>query len=246
MNILLFSGTTEGRTLSEELVRRGHRVTVCVATEYGREEQEQVSGAAVLTGRKTGEEMEALLREHDLCVDATHPYATEVTAALRAAAERTGTRYVRIRRALGTPGSASPENARYFSTADEAAAYLKTTDGNVLVTTGTKELPLFAGLAPERLYPRVLPSAENLKTCEELSIPHRNIVAMQGPFSREMNEVLLREKDIAFLVTKDGGPAGGFPEKAEAARATGAELLVIAPPEDDGLTLEEFLEEPLC
>ncbi|MBP5271853.1 MAG: precorrin-6A/cobalt-precorrin-6A reductase, partial [Clostridia bacterium] len=86
----------------------------------------------------------------------------------------------------------------------------------------------------------------NLKTCEELSIPHRNIVAMQGPFSREMNEVLLREKDISFLVTKDGGPAGGFPEKAEAARATGAELLVIAPPEDDGLTLEEFLEEPLC
>lgn len=246
MNILLFSGTTEGRTLSEVLVKRGHNVTVCVATEYGREAQAQVDGAAVLTGRKTGEEMEALLQEHDLCIDATHPYATEVTAALKAAAVKTGVRYVRIRRELGAGNGASPEHVRYFASAEDAAAYLKDTDGNVLVTTGTKELPFFAGLDPERLYPRVLPSAENLKTCEELSVPHRNILAMQGPFSREMNELLLREKDIRYLVTKDGGPTGGFPEKAEAARNTGAELLVIAPPEDDGITLEQFLEEPLC
>lgn len=246
MNILLFSGTSEGRLLSEELLQRGHRVTVCVATEYGREEQEQVAGATVLTGRKTGEEMAELMREHDLCVDATHPYAVEVTAALKAAAAETGVRYVRICRELGAAGSVSPGNVRYFASAEDAAAYLKDTDGRVLVTTGTKELPLFAGLDPERLYPRVLPSAENLKTCEELSIPHRNILAMQGPFSREMNEILLREKDIRYLVTKDGGPAGGFPEKAEAARNTGAELLVIAPPEEDGLTIEQFLEEPLC
>ncbi len=43
-------------------------------------------------------------------------------------------------------------------------------------------------------------------------------------------------------MTKDGGPTGGFPEKAEAAEQAGVPLLVIAPPEEEGMTVEEFLE----
>ena len=85
-------------------------------------------------------------------------------------------------------------------------------------------------------------AAENLAACEALGIPRRNIVAMQGPFSTDLNAALLRQKDIRFFVTKDGGPAGGFPEKAEAAAQAGVPLLVIAPPEEEGLSVEEFLE----
>ena len=46
---------------------------------------------------------------------------------------------------------------------------------------------------------------------------------------------LLRQKDIRFFVTKDGGPAGGFPEKAEAARETGIELVLLCRPEESGM-----------
>ena len=60
MKILLFGGTTEGRVLSEALAKRGDDVTVCVATDYGREEQAQVDGVTILTGRKGAEEMRAL------------------------------------------------------------------------------------------------------------------------------------------------------------------------------------------
>ncbi|MBQ8082739.1 MAG: precorrin-6A reductase [Clostridia bacterium] len=246
MKILLFGGTTEGRVLSEALAAMGDDVTVCVATDYGREEQAQVEGVTILTGRKGPEEMRALMTGCDLVVDATHPYATEVTALLKEATGKTGTKYVRIRRTLTTTDAGiSPENIHYYGSAADVAEALTSTEGNILLATGTKELSSFAGLSPERLIPRVLPTPENLAACEALGIPRRNIVAMQGPFSTDLNVALLRQKDIRFFVTKDGGPAGGFPEKAEAAEQTGIPLLVITPPEEEGMTVEEFLEAQL-
>ena len=63
---------------------------------------------------------------------------------------------------------------------------------------------------------------------------------MQGPFSRELNEALLREFDIGIMVSKASGAAGGFWEKVEAAGACGVELVVIhRPAETEGYTLEQ-------
>ena len=242
MRVLLFSGTTEGRELSERLVARGDTVTVSVATEYGREEQAQVGGAAILTGRKSVPEMEALLRDCDLCVDATHPYALDVTENVKAACAATDTPYVRIRRDRSSDAGISSDGTVFVPTAESAADWLADREGNVLLATGAKELPAFRALPPERLFPRVLPSAENISACEAAGIPHRNIIAMQGPFTKELNIALLRQKDITFFVTKDGGKTGGFPEKAEAAAETGATLLVIVPPDEDGMTIDTFLE----
>jgi precorrin-6x reductase len=85
---------------------------------------------------------------------------------------------------------------------------------------------------------------DSLTACEELGIPHRNIIAMQGPFSIEINEALLRQYQIRYLVTKDGGKVGGFEEKVVAARHTGAQLVVISRPEEGGgASLEEILQE---
>lgn len=230
MRILMFGGTTEGRLLSRDLARDGAEVTVCVATDYGREEQGEAPGVTVLVGRKGRTEMERILPGYDLCVDATHPYATEVTANLRQACAVTGIRYCRLLR----EESEHVQGATYWESAKQAAEYLSGTTGNVLLAIGAKELMVFSGLPGERLYPRVLPQCENLQVCENAGIPHRNIIAMQGPFCRELNEALIRQCHICYLVTKDGGSTGGFPEKVEAARNTGAELVIIRRPEDHG------------
>ena len=66
---------------------------------------------------------------------------------------------------------------------------------------------------------------------------------MQGPFSKEMNAATIRQYGIRFLVSKDGGEAGGFAEKAAAAGETGAELIVIRRPEEDGLGFDEVLNQ---
>jgi len=238
MNVFLFGGTTEGRTLSRELAARGAAVTVSVATDYGAEEQGEAAGVAVLTGRRSAAEMAALLRGFDLCIDATHPYAAEASRNIRAACEAAGVPLRRLLRA-----ASDTEDLILLSTAEEAAVYLSKTEGNILLTTGSKELRAFAALDANRLYPRVLPSHEGIAACEAAGVPHRNIVAMQGPFSAELNAALIRQFHIAWVVTKDGGAAGGFPEKAAAARETGARLIVLRRPEEQGESLEDILRD---
>ncbi len=244
MKIVIFGGTTEGRELSRAVAVLGFEVTICVATPYGAEEQGEAAGITVLTGRKTSAEMAAALSGAALCVDATHPYATEVTAHVKAACAAAGVPYRRLLRR-----QSETEGALTVADAAEAAAYLSHTEGNILLTTGAKELGAFAALDAARLYPRVLPSHEGLAACEAAGIPHRNVVAMQGPFTRELNEALIRQYRIAWVVTKDGGAAGGFPEKAAAARSCGAGLIVLRRPEESGNGMEEIVrecEELLC
>ena len=182
--------------------------------------------------------MAALLRGAALCVDATHPYATEATRNIRAAAQAVGVEYRRLLR----PASALPAGSVTLQTAAQAAAYLADKPGNVLLTTGAKELPAFAVLDPARLYPRVLPTLAGITACEAAGIPHRNILAMQGPFTQELNAALLRQFRISYMVTKDGGVAGGFAEKAEAAAQCGVQLIVLRRPEEQGENAETILQ----
>lgn len=239
MNIVLFSGTTEGRRLSLALAGLGAAVTVCVATEYGKEEQGEAAGITVLSGRLDGAGMARTVRGADLCVDATHPYAIQASQNIRAACGEAGTPLLRLLR----EESAVPEGAKLFASASEAAEWLKTTQENVLLTTGAKELGVFAPLGGERLYPRVLPLAASLAACEAAGVPGRNILALQGPFSQELNEALIRQYHIRYLVTKDGGRTGGFEEKAAAAHATGITLVLIRRPQDDGLDYESVFNK---
>ena len=235
--IVVFSGTTEGRKLAFELANLGADVTVCVATESGREEQGEHPNITVLSGRKTEPEMADTLAGAALCIDATHPYAVEVTRNVARAAEQAYVPYVRLVRERGK----IPQDAIVVDDADEAAKVCKTLSGNILLTTGTKELEPFLALPLCRLYPRVLPSSKNIATLEQAGIPHRNIIAMEGPFSLELNVAIIRQFHIEILVTKDGGTVGGFPEKAEAAKTTGTELIVLRSPEEKGSTYREVL-----
>ena len=238
MKAVVFSGTTEGRGFSRALAALGAAVTVCVATELGAEEQGRAEGITVRTGRLDAEEMTTLLRNANLCVDATHPYATEATRNIRAAAGAAGVEYHRLLR----PASTLPAGSAVFAAADDAAAYLQGKPGNILLATGAKELPAFAALEPERLYPRVLPTVAGITACEAAGIPHRNIVAMQGPFTEELNIALFRQFRIAFLVTKDGGATGGFAEKARAAEQCGVQLIVLRRPMEQGECAEAILQ----
>lgn len=238
MKAVVFSGTTEGRELSRQLAELGIGVTVSVATPLGQEEQGQMPGVTVHCGRLLPEEMAALLKDADLCVDATHPYAVEATKNIRAAAEQAGVEYHRLLR----PASPLPEGCLVFGSAKQAAEALAQREGNLLLATGAKELPQFGAIPAERLYPRVLPTLESIAACEAAGIPHRNIIAMQGPFSFALNQAMMEQFHIRWLVTKDGGAAGGFEEKAAAAAAAGAQLVVIRRPPEQGETAAQVLE----
>lgn len=228
--ICIFAGTSEGRELTELLCRQGLRVYACVATEYGETLLEEGENRTVSAGRLDRAQMEALFsqRKFDCVVDATHPYAALVTENLRTACAATGTEYLRLLRRE----SPLPENCVYAENAAQAAQKLGEIPGNVLLTTGSKELSVFGALPDfaQRCYARVLPVEESIHACREAGLPASHIYAMQGPFSLEMNLAQLHSCNASVLVTKEAGAKGGFPEKAQAAAQAGVTLLVIGRP----------------
>ena len=64
---------------------------------------------------------------------------------------------------------------------------------------------------------------------------------MQWPFSYALNCALMKQCSIRYLVTKDGGAVGGFAEKAQAAQDTGAQLIVVRRPAENGQTAAQIL-----
>ena len=177
-------------------------------------------------------------------LDATHPYAAKVTENIRTACRESGFPYLRLLRQGGVDGEVV-----CVDSVEEAVSWLGETKGNILLTTGSKELRRFTALPDyqERLYARVLSLPTVMNACAELGIEGKHLIGMQGPFSKEMNLAMLRQYDCRYLVTKDTGTAGGFPQKAEAAQEAGAVLVVIGRPAGDakGLSMTEMKRELL-
>ena len=249
--ILIFAGTTEGRELAEHLADAGVRCTVSVATEYGAQILGPGKGRSVLQGRLTEEQMEFLIREegYTCVVDATHPFATEVSAQIRKACEETKVPYLRLAR--DTEGELPDGGFGIYEAASmqEAAKILRGIPGNLFLTTGSKDLPLLAEEIgePERLYVRVLPSVESLRICMECGIPAGHLIAMQGPFTQELNVDILLQTGARAVLTKESGKVGGFDEKVAAAKEVGIPVVVVRNPEkgskdSDLLSFEEVLE----
>ena len=99
-----------------------------------------------------------------------------------------------------------------FADYESCVQALTDTSGNILLTTGSKELAVFAPLK-ERLFVRVLPGLESIGLCEKAGIRGKQILAMQGPFSEEMNLAMIHQFSIRYLVTKASGAHSGFQEK---------------------------------
>ena len=128
---------------------------------------------------------------------------------------------------------------------EEAVDYLEQTQGNILITTGSKELDKYTCLTnyKERCYARVLSVLPSVMQSIDLGFSGKHLIAMQGPFSREMNLALLHQTEAKYFVTKESGKNGGFAEKLEAAEQAGAVLLVIGRPEEEGVSVEEVEQE---
>lgn len=253
-NIFLFAGTTEGREIADAIRKKNDLgrpwldTRVYSATAYGSSLVQDSPSVKNVSGRLDGPAMEKEFRqfasENALVVDATHPYATEVTANLRRAASSANLRYVRIRR---TEDKISCRTAAVKEVGDcaEAVSFLRATSGNILVTTGSKELKEFTALPDyqNRIYARVLPLPAVIGQCVDLGITGQHLIAMQGPFSEEMNIALIHSTNAVWMVTKESGKAGGYEEKLSAAEKTGCHVVAVRRPREQGssVSAEEFI-----
>lgn len=254
--VLIYAGTTEGRLLAQELSRAHIACDVHVATEYGQMVMPELAGVKVCVGRLDVEEMRALLKKNGqnnyaAVVDATHPFATEVSANIRESTKGSGIPYLRLQRRMDDGICSIPENegmkeragtVHVFADYESCVQALTDTSGNILLTTGSKELAVFAPLK-ERLFVRVLPGLESIGLCEKAGIRGKQILAMQGPFSEEMNLAMIHQFSIRYLVTKASGAHSGFQEKLAAAQKAGITACVIGKQEQEqGMSYAQVTE----
>ena len=241
--VLLFAGTTEGRQIAEGCRGKDIDLTVSVATAYGETLIEGADNVRVISGRKDGDGIAALIRDTgaELVIDATHPYAAEVTKTLKAVSEQAGVAYLRV---LRREDHEDLTGCVLVNDTQGAVDYLNTTEGNVLLTVGSKELARYTAVNDwqNRLFARVLPLPASVEVAFRLGFTGSRLICMQGPFTEAVNEAMLRMLDCRYLVTKDTGAAGGFGEKIRAARACGVTPVIVRRPLlETGIGVDECL-----
>jgi len=255
--IIIFGGTGEGRKIADYLAKMRVSVSVCIATEYGREFISERKGMQIISKRMSKDEISEIIEDYDLVIDATHPFAEIVTENIKSAVTDKKKEYLRIIRNervdLGFTKQTGYEfqekaelfeesGVRVFESIKEACRYLNRTYGNILVATGSKNLLPYTEINnyKERIYLRILPIAEGLEKCRELGFKSSNVICMQGPFNEDLNEAMLKHTASRFFVTKDSGESGGVFEKIKAGKRAGAEVIIVKRPKrEKGLTLEE-------
>lgn len=232
--IMVLAGTSDGKLIVQALLKKGKEVLACAATPYGASLLEDC-GAVEVSGRRLnraeiGQLIEA--KKVELLVDATHPYAQEISAqALNACRER-NIRYIRYQR---PPAAIKEHPLIHYAGSYESAARKAAELGRVIfLATGSKTLDIFAAEAHRkgcRVIARVLPDPKVLEKCFQLGLSPADVVAMQGPFSQELNIALLRHYKAEVLVTKDGGAPGGVEEKLNAAMEAGIPVVILERPD---------------
>ncbi|TDG00332.1 precorrin-6A reductase [Paenibacillus piri] len=242
--ILVMAGTSDARELALRIRQADYELLTTVVTDSAARSMEE-AGLPVLTGRLTAGEIAGLARDKEVraIVDATHPFAEEASRNAMAAAREADVPYIRYER-----GRQSFEGRPLLTFADDyeqAAELAAARKGVIMLTTGSKTLHIFAkrllGLPDTTLVARMLPRKDNMEKCEELGLEQKNIVAMQGPFSKQLNKALYEHYKVTLMITKESGKVGAVDEKLESALELGIETIIIGRPSVEyGLHFSDF------
>lgn len=238
--IWIISGTQDGREIGAELADREMKkplelrreIMMTVVSQYGKILASH-EGLDVRVGRFTKNDMINVIKEKKvtLILDASHPYAAIVSETAYNACMETGIDYVRYERAE----IKLPDYEKLYEVKDEfeAANLAGHLGQSILLTTGSKTLATFVhdkALKGKEIWARVLPVSSVLKMCEDLGLKAKNILAIQGPFSYEMNLAMINDYRVDVMVTKNSGLVGGSDTKLKAAMKAGISVIVIDKP----------------
>lgn len=158
----------------------------------------------------------------DLLVDATHPYAAQITRNAADAATAAGVPRLRL---LRPPWPEQPGD-RWQRVPDTASAAQALTDygRNVFLATGRQELAAFAQLTDRRFLVRLVDPPE-----APLELPNATVVTGRGTFEEAGDRALLQEHAIDVVVSKNSGGPGAY-AKIAAARSLALPVVMIDRP----------------
>ncbi|MHA4989963.1 cobalt-precorrin-6A reductase [Cetobacterium somerae] len=226
--IWVIGGTKDSRDFIESFPFK-EKLVVTTATEYGGKLLENIEDIKVFCKRLDLEGMNKFIEENNInkIIDLSHPYAEEVSRNAIECSRVKEIDYIRFER----ENLVSEDGVIEFSDLEFMIKYLESLEGNILVTLGSNNLHKFENIKNKsNIYFRILPKWEMIKKAEDLGILPKNIIAMQGPFSKELNVAMMRQLNIKYIVSKKGGNTGGEREKIESAKEIGAMSVMLSRP----------------
>lgn len=241
--VLLFGGTSEARALLEAFPSQVDGFRYVTATAEGARAVQQIDRLFVVIGSKDEDDMVRLIETSAprLVIDATHPYAMAARKNIHQACERTDTRLIRIERV-----SEKDDRCRYFLNMESLISWLEKTPGIIFSTLGASQAKALSSLESmaSRIWLRILPVEASIRLCLDAGFPAKRLIALQGPFSAELNKAFFKHSDASILLTKESGEEGGFKAKVEAAFDLGMDVCVLQRPAHlSGLTLKEAIKQ---
>lgn len=230
--VLVVAGTSDARCIIEELDRMGLDICATVTTGFGEELLKDMKNVYVIREKLDSDGLVHIIGEMaaGCLLDASHPFAVQASANAIKACARAGIPYMRYERE-GTVYDA--QNVIWVENFEEAAEMVRSMEGKVFLSIGSRNLGVFASYMPDfakRVIVRVLPDSNSLRDCEALGLSAGNIFAAKGPFSEEMNLETFKHFDISVVVAKDSGEEGGTPQKIGAASRLGIPVVLVKRP----------------
>ncbi len=224
--IWVIGGTSDANALVRQLKESGFQVLITTTTTYGT--QLALKNKVTVVQQKMGmDSMLKFLKQYPIStvIDASHPFAGEVSENAIETCRQANTKYLRYER-----DQIPITNAQYYSSYDQVLNQLVKEEGNILLTIGSKNIARFKSVPTDRIIARVLPVEESIHQCYQIGLKAHQIIAMKGRISKETNKAIMQEYKIRHLVTKDSGEAGGLSEKAEAANELGVAMHILERP----------------
>lgn len=224
--IWVIGGTKDSRDFLEKFLKYESDVIVSTATEYG---AKLIENLAVKTSseKMDKETMLKFVENNKITkvIDTSHPYAFEVSKNAMEVAKEKNIQYFRFER---EKVDILPRKYKDFEEIEDLIKYIENLEGNILVTLGSNNVPLFKDLKNlPNIYFRILSRWEMVKKCEDNNILPKNIIAMQGPFTENMNIAMIEQFNIKYLITKKAGDTGGEREKVSACDKLDVEIIYL-------------------
>ncbi len=215
--ILILGGTSDSLEICKYLNEKNIEYIISVTTSYGFDLAKKYTNNIILN-KLTIEDMVEFIQNKNITkvIDATHPYATQVSENAIESTSITNIKYIRFERE-SLLNKIEYQNKYIVDNIDEACEIANKIGKNIFIGTGSKNLHLYKqNIKNKNLICRVLPTSEVIESCEKIGFNADNIIAMKGPFSIEINCCTYSQYNIDLVITKESGQAGGFIEKIKA------------------------------